>query len=75
VLPAEEWNDEDGAVLWWHLPIGEPPMVGYGPGSDDAIVDGRPSTCAVLIGQGYLTHWSPLPDTRRLVAIEYDVEE
>ena len=26
--PLSEWSEEDGNVLWWQFPIGEPPYVG-----------------------------------------------
>jgi hypothetical protein len=46
--PASEWRDDDGDVLWWRLPVEEPPYVGspmeYGWRDD------------------YYTHFSPLPD-------------
>lgn len=49
--PLSEWNEDDGNVLWWKLPIDEPPYAGmpldlewqhwnYG---------------------NYYTHWSMLP--------------
>src|SRR5690625_4173312 len=27
-IPAEDWHEDDGFVLWWRLPIEEPPYVG-----------------------------------------------
>jgi hypothetical protein len=46
--PASEWHDDFGDVLWWRLPVEEPPYVGspmeYGWRDD------------------YYTHFSPLPD-------------
>lgn len=27
-IPAEEWHDDDGYVVWWRLPVEEPPYVG-----------------------------------------------
>lgn len=27
-IPAEEWCDDDGDVLWWVLPVEEPPYLG-----------------------------------------------
>lgn len=26
--PIEEWHEDDGNVIWWKLPIEEPPYVG-----------------------------------------------
>lgn len=26
--PLDEWHDDDGVVLWWRLPVNEPPYVG-----------------------------------------------
>ena len=26
--PCSEWHDDDGCVLWWKMPIEEPPYVG-----------------------------------------------
>lgn len=41
----DEWHDDHGSVLWWHLPINEPPYVGQ-PGDSD--------------WPGYHTHWTML---------------
>src|SRR5699024_734820 len=27
-IPAEEWAEEDGDVIWWRLPVEEPPYIG-----------------------------------------------
>lgn len=27
-IPAEEWNEDDFFVIWWRLPIEEPPYIG-----------------------------------------------
>ena len=27
-IPASEWHDDDGDVLWYRLPVAEPPYVG-----------------------------------------------
>lgn len=43
--PLAEYNDDHGNVLWWTLPINEPPYVGQ-PSDDD--------------WPGYHTHWTPL---------------
>lgn len=60
--PADEWHEDHGPVLWWHIPIEEPPYVGYGPGAGERNADGTLTTCARLIERGFLTHWSPIPD-------------
>ncbi len=49
---ASEWHDDLGDVLWWRIPIEEPPWVGSplaGDWPDD---------------DDYYTHWSfiPIPD-------------
>jgi hypothetical protein len=41
----ESWHEEDGVVLWWTLPLNEPPYVGT-PLDDDF--------------PEYVTHWTPL---------------
>lgn len=33
-LPAKEWHEDDGDVLWWRFPIVEPPYVGSPLASD-----------------------------------------
>lgn len=70
---ASEWHEDMGAVLWWKLPIEEPPYVGspldlgY-----PALVQVRTSrdqkesalpSLSVSIGgwPGYHTHFSPIP--------------
>lgn len=42
----DEWEEEDGNVLWWLLPVREPPYVGT-PLDDDF--------------PEYVTHWTPIP--------------
>lgn len=44
--PLEEWDEDDGAVLWWALPVREPPYVGS-PLDDD-------------FPGHFVTHWTPL---------------
>jgi hypothetical protein len=66
--PASEYHDDLGSVLWFHLPIEEPPMVGYGPGSGEANADGTSTACARLLDKGWLTHFALLPDCRFLRA-------
>jgi hypothetical protein len=47
-IPAEQWTDIDGPVLWWMLPVmdGEQPWAG------------TPKDCD---WPGYHTHFTPLP--------------
>lgn len=44
--PLSEWSDDEGPVLWWVVPISEPPFCGTPLDSD---------------WPGYQTHWTPLP--------------
>ena len=67
IRPLEEWHEDYGTVLWWHLPIQEPPYVGSGPGMGESYSDGTPTTCRELQEEGWLTHWSPLPFCDMLV--------
>lgn len=48
--PASEYHEDYGPVLWWHLPVSEPPHVGTPTGDD------WPEN-----GDEYFTHWSPIP--------------
>lgn len=43
--PRDEWDEDDGNVLWWLLPVTEPPYCGT-PLDDEF--------------PGYVTHWTPL---------------
>lgn len=61
LYPADEWREHAGNVLWWHMPIQEPPFVGPGPGMGECNADGTPTTCARLLSEGWLTHWSYIP--------------
>ena len=45
--PLDGWHEDDGAVLWWALNVGEPPYAGT------PLDDGFPS---------HVTHWTPIPD-------------
>lgn len=54
--PASEYHEDYSCVLWWHLPICEPPVV------DSTIEENE------RFKDGWFTHWSPLPDCKRLVA-------
>src|SRR4051812_8711438 len=60
--PVDEWTESDGPVLWWHLPVCEPPEVGSGPGAGECNADGTPTACARMIASNWLTHWSRLPN-------------
>jgi len=42
---ADDWHEDDGFVLWWTVPIEEPPYVGSPLCSD---------------WPGYHTHWTPV---------------
>lgn len=53
--PAGEYYDELGFVIWWHLPISEPPEIAREP---DSIPEGYPD--------GWQTRFSLLPDQRLL---------
>jgi len=48
--PASEYHEDFGNVLWWHLPVSEPPHVGTP--TDTAWPEN---------GDEYYTHWSPIP--------------
>ncbi len=62
--PLSEYHEDYGTVLWWHLPIQEHPYVGSGPGMNERHSDGTPTDCAELLADGWLTHWSPIPQPR-----------
>ena len=47
---ASEWRDDDGDVLWWRLPVEEPPYVG------------SPMECGWF--EDFYTHWTPLPKVK-----------
>lgn len=51
--PRAEWHEDIGPVLWWDLPIQEPPYCGTPLDSD--------WPCEY-------SHWSPLPDPRVFTA-------
>jgi hypothetical protein len=61
--PADEWTEEHGDVLWWHLPIEEPPIVGAHACMGEMTRTGRPTDCRRLQEEGWLTHWTPLPSS------------
>lgn len=43
----EQWSESDGPVLWWRLPVDEPPFLGSPLDSD---------------WPGYHTHWTRIPN-------------
>lgn len=47
LYPAEEYHEDLGPVLWWHLPVCEPPTVG--------VIDDYENA------NGHLTHFSLMP--------------
>ncbi len=51
----DEWHEDHGDVLWWRLPVDEPPYAGT-PLDDDF--------------PEYMTHWTLLPEPFVLVAVE-----
>lgn len=46
-MSRDAWHEDDGAVLWWKMPIKEPPYVGTP--LDDEFPE-------------YVTHWTRLPE-------------
>lgn len=68
--PADEWTEEDGDVLWWHLPLQEYPIVGSHAGMGTSDRYGEPTDCRRLQEEGWLTHWTPLPFCGMLVATD-----
>lgn len=44
---VEQWSESDGPVLWWRLPVVEPPFAGTPLDSD---------------WPGYHTHWTRIPN-------------
>lgn len=53
--PRDEYGDDDRNVLWWRVPVEEPPFCGTPNDSDwPEGEDGLP--------EGYYTHWSYLPN-------------
>lgn len=47
--PRDDWHEDDGPVLWWKLPVSEPPYAGT-PLDDDF--------------PEYVTHWTRCPELR-----------
>jgi hypothetical protein len=60
--PASEYHEDYGAVVWWHVPVCEPPYVGPGEGMGESDMYGEPTTCARLQRDGWLTHFTELPN-------------
>lgn len=48
--PQSEYHEDYGNVLWWHVPIQEPPVAGT------TLDDG--------FDWDWYTHWSPLPNVK-----------
>lgn len=48
LMPEKEWHEDDGNVIWWKLPIEEPPYVGTPLDSD--------------FEEGYYTHFTRLTE-------------
>lgn len=69
LYPAAAWTEEDSTVLWWHLPVSEPPYVGAHECMGEHQVWG-PTTCAMRQRDGWLTHWSRIPDPRKMIALD-----
>jgi len=55
LLPIDAWHEDRGPVLWWRLPICEPPYVGS-PGDSDW------PTLLGTNGQDWATHFSLVPE-------------
>lgn len=68
--PESEWTEEDGNVLWWHLPICEPPMVGQHFRMGGQRLNGEQVECERLIEEGWLTHWSRIPEFRKMTVTD-----
>jgi hypothetical protein len=64
LMAAGEYHEDMGTVLWWHLPICEPPCVGAGPGAGEKYADGTPTMCARLIEDGWLTHFTKIAEPK-----------
>jgi hypothetical protein len=54
--PRDEWHEDDGPVLWWRLPIQEPPWTGMP--IDEEWTTGSES--GAYFGPDYYTHWTPI---------------
>lgn len=60
--PISEYHEDMGAVIWWKLPITEPPYVGS-PNDigERVLLDGDVETTVIGGWPGYHTHFTPLP--------------
>jgi hypothetical protein len=54
VFPLSAWHEDEGAVLWWHFPIEEPPYCG-------TIFDFDTNGRAAFLDRGHYTHWTRIP--------------
>lgn len=68
--PLSEWHEDHGFVLWYRLPITEPPWVGT-PNCSDWLVETADGACMTELDANnekepikgpWATHWCPLPD-------------
>jgi len=57
--PRSEYHEDFGIVLWWRLPVQEPPLVGMNMDNEVGALEDYPDGP---------THWSPLPDPRFMTA-------
>ena len=63
--PLSDWHEDDGDVLWYRVPISEPPFVSS-PLSSDWRIETSDGRCVKVDddeeGHGpWATHWHPLP--------------
>lgn len=56
---VDAYHEDYGTVLWWHVPVQEPPYVGS---PDDKKANGSSTDCSRFIRDGWLTHWSRIPN-------------
>lgn len=66
LTPVEEYHEDIGDVIWHHWPLEEYPIIGGGPGAGAQTRFGEPTDCQELHDRGWLTHFSPLPDSAAL---------
>lgn len=74
--PYCDWHEDHGSVLWWRIPISEPPYVGMpldlGRDIEVQIGDGVPLKVAEVAGWPFDETdepdlwWTPLPDAKRI---------
>lgn len=55
--PYCDWHEDYGDVLWWVIPISEPPYVGSPFSSDWPVFFSE---------SGHDLWWTPLPDAKRI---------